>query len=141
VKKVSAVAFALLVSSGLVHAADMPMAPPIKLWTWTGLYMGGHFGGGWGNSPLTDPAGGAIYGNNIRSDAVLAGVQAGYNWQVPNTLFVLGVETDVSAIGANGSGASLHPVTSSRRIAARVPMSAARSPAVPATPSDRAVTR
>ncbi len=64
-KKVSVVAFALLVSSGFGHAADMPMAPlPVKLWTWTGLYMGGHFGGGWGNCAVVDPAGAAIYGNN-----------------------------------------------------------------------------
>ena len=84
------------------------MAPlPVKVWTWTGLYMGGHFGGGWGNAAIIDPAGAAIYGNNVRSDAVLGGVQAGYNWQVPNTFFVLGVETDVSAIGANGSGTCL----------------------------------
>jgi opacity protein-like surface antigen len=108
VKKVSVVAFALLLSSGLAHAADMPMAPlPVKLWTWTGVYMGGHFGDGWGDAAITDPAGAAIYGNNVRSDAVFAGVQAGYNWQVPNTFFVLGVETDVSAIGANGSGTCL----------------------------------
>ena len=107
-KKVSVAAFALLVSSGFAHAADMPMAPlPVKLWTWTGLYLGGHFGGGWGDAAVTDPAGAAIYGNNVRSDAVFAGVQAGYNWQVPNTFFVLGVETDVSAIGANGSGTCL----------------------------------
>ena len=86
----------------------MPVAPlPVKLWTWTGLYMGGHFGGGWGNAGVTDPAGAAIYGNNVRSSAVFGGVQAGYNWQVPNTSFVLGVETDVSSIGANGSGTCL----------------------------------
>ncbi len=86
----------------------MPMAPlPVKLWTWTGLYMGGHFGGGWGDAAVTDPAGAAIYGNNVRSNAVFAGVQAGYNWQVPNTFFVLGVDADVSAIGANGSGTCL----------------------------------
>ena len=41
------------------------------------------------------------------ADAVFAGVQAGYNWQVPNTFFVLGVEADVSSIGANGSGTCL----------------------------------
>jgi opacity protein-like surface antigen len=108
VKKVSAVVFALLAGSGFAHAADMPMAPlPIKLWTWTGLYLGGHFGGGFGNAAVIDPAGPAIYGNNVRSDALFAGVQLGYNWQVPNTAFVLGVETDVSSIGANGSGTCL----------------------------------
>src|SRR5690242_18786274 len=120
----------------------MPMAPlPIKLWTWTGLYLGGHFGGGFGNAAVIDPAGPAIYGNNVRSDALFAGVQLGYNWQVPNTAFVLGVETDVSSIGANGSGTCLASSdSSSRRIAAYAPILAARSPAAPATPSVRAAT-
>jgi len=108
VKKVSVAAFALLVSSGLAHAADMPIAPlPVKLWTWTGLYIGGHFGGGFGDAPITDPAGAAIYGNNVRTNALFGGVQLGYDWQVPNTFFVLGVETDVSSIGADGSSTCL----------------------------------
>ena len=60
-KKVSVAAFALLVSSGFAHAADMPMAPlPVKLWTWTGLYMGGHFGGAWGDSDWFDLGAGNI---------------------------------------------------------------------------------
>src|SRR5262249_20392993 len=52
---------------------------------------------------FTNRAGRAIYGNTIRTEAVLGGVQAGYNWQIPNTAFVIGAEADVSAMGADGS--------------------------------------
>jgi len=85
----------------------MPMIAPVNLWTWTGLYMGGHFGAGFGNAVVSDPAGPAIFGNDVRSTALLGGVQLGYNWQVPNTFYVLGVETDVSSIGASGTGTCL----------------------------------
>ena len=74
----------------------MPVAypPPVVLWSWTGLYIGGHVGAAVGNATITDPAGPAICGNNVRSTGVLGGVQIGYNWQVPNSLFVLGAEAD-----------------------------------------------
>src|SRR5262245_16937723 len=83
----------------------MPAVPPIPVavWSCTGLYIGGHVGAGIGSSTFTDPAGPAIYGNNIRTEAVLGGVQVGYNWQIPNTAFVIGAEADVSAMGADGS--------------------------------------
>ncbi len=86
----------------------MPMAPlPVKLWTWTGLYVGGQFGAASISSQLTDPAGPPIFGNNVRSPAFLAGLQAGYNWQLPNTAFVGGVEVDASLMGADGSATCL----------------------------------
>jgi opacity protein-like surface antigen len=105
VKKVVAAAFAIGLGSCFVHAADMPMAPPVPIavWSWTGLYIGGNVGAGFGSAALTDPAGAPIYGNNIRSPAVLGGVQVGYNWQIPNTAFVVGAEADASAMGADGS--------------------------------------
>jgi len=87
----------------------MPVAypPPVVLWSWTGLYIGGHVGAAVGNATITDPAGPAIYGNNVRSTGVLGGVQIGYNWQVPNSLFVLGAEADVAALGSFGSATCL----------------------------------
>jgi len=104
-KKVFAAAFVFGLGSFFAHAADMPVAPPIPVavWSWTGLYIGGHVGAGFGSSHFTDPAGAAIYGNTIWTEAVLGGVQAGYNWQIPNTAFVIGAEADASAMGADGS--------------------------------------
>ena len=86
------------------------MTQPVPVsdrWTWTGLYIGGHVGAASGNAYLTDPAGAAIYGNTVRSPALLGGVQAGYNWQIPNTAFVIGAEADASAVGADGTATCL----------------------------------
>ena len=87
-------------------AADMPgivVAPPAVVWSWTGPYIGGHVGGGFGTTQFSDPAGPSIYGGNVRTPAALAGGQVGYNWQVPNSRWVLGAEADVSALSADGT--------------------------------------
>jgi opacity protein-like surface antigen len=106
VKKPSALVFGLLLGTGFAHAADMPnifAPPPAVLWSWTGFYVGGHIGGGFGTSQFSDPAGPSIYGDNVRSPQALGGVQAGFNWQVPNTNWVLGAEADISALSADGT--------------------------------------
>ena len=103
---VSAAGFALMLTPNLVVAADMPDAshtPPVP-WSWSGLYIGSHIGAGFGNSSFSDPAGPAIYGGSVRQAAVSGGGQIGYNWQIPGSAFVLGIETDADLISANGSG-------------------------------------
>jgi opacity protein-like surface antigen len=105
-KLVSAAGFALMLTPSFVVAADMPdayRAPPV-LWSWTGLYIGGHIGAGFGNSSFSDPAGSAIYGGTVRESAVSGGGQIGYNWQIPRSAFVLGIEADADLISSNGSG-------------------------------------
>ncbi|MGA9301607.1 MAG: outer membrane beta-barrel protein [Bradyrhizobium sp.] len=101
---VSAAAFALMLSPAV--AADMPdvYRPPPVLWSWTGLYLGGHIGAGFGNSSFSDPAGPPIYGGTVRSTTASGGGQVGYNWQIPSSAFVLGIEADADIISANGSG-------------------------------------
>jgi opacity protein-like surface antigen len=109
-KIVSAAAFALILTPAFAIAADMPnvvyRAPPV-LWSWTGFYIGGHVGAGFGNASFSDPAGPAIYGGAVRGSAALGGGQIGYNWQIPRTAFVIGIEADADAISANGSGTCL----------------------------------
>jgi opacity protein-like surface antigen len=85
---------------------DVIVAPRV-LWSWTGLYLGGHVGGGLGTSQFSDSAGPSIYGGNVRTPAALAGGQIGFNWQVPNTSFVLGIEADASALSADGTATCL----------------------------------
>ena len=105
-KKIPAAAFALISIPTFAFAADMPdvyRAPPV-LWSWTGFYLGGQIGAGFGNSSFADPAGPAIYGGAVRTSAASGGAQIGYNWQLPNTAFLLGIEADADAISANGSG-------------------------------------
>ena len=66
-KKFLAVGVGLLVHCGLANAADMPdvvVVPPAVFWSWTGLYIGGHVGGGFGTTQFSDSAGPSIYGGN-----------------------------------------------------------------------------
>ena len=63
---------------------------------WTGFYIGGLVGYGTGNyGPGTTPVfdQGVIFPSSITG--LIGGVQAGYNYQLPNNV-VLGVETDMS---------------------------------------------
>ena len=99
-----------------VSAADLgikapPLAPPLP--TWTGFYLGGHVGAGWGtieSEANAGPAITAIVGSPIglsipvSSQGVngfLGGVQGGYNWQTG--IVVLGVEGDFTWTGIEGN--------------------------------------
>ena len=113
-KTVSVALFGLLLGSSLpgastAVAADMPEVLPAyaPAWSWTGFYIGAHLGAGSASSQFSDPAGPPIYGGSVRSPAFLGGGQAGYNWQVPNSQFVLGVEADVSGYVSDGSATCL----------------------------------
>lgn len=104
-----------VVGSGVVLAADMPMygkapAAAPAAYDWSGLYFGGHVGGGWANTSLVDPSSydfydlccsnsgkafvggpGALGGSN---SSFLGGLQAGANYQIGR--LVLGAEFDYS---------------------------------------------
>jgi opacity protein-like surface antigen/outer membrane protease len=108
-QKISVAVFSLLLGTNLASAADLPsiVVAPRALWSWTGLYIGGHVGAGVGTSQFSDAAGPAIYGGNVRSPAAVGGGQIGANWQIPNSIWVLGVETDASAVAADGTATCL----------------------------------
>ncbi len=76
-------------------AADLPLkappAPPVPVFSWTGLYIGANIGGAWSNGSITDQVTGANLSSN--SSGFIGGGQIGYNYQF-NT-FVLGVEWDI----------------------------------------------
>ena len=90
-----------------VHAADLSLpskAPPPAVsaaYDWTGVYVGGHLGYAWGNSNWATPgaSGSLELGQPIdtfnESGSFFAGIQAGYNYMLPNR-FVVGVEADAS---------------------------------------------
>lgn len=73
---------------------------------WNGFYAGVHAGWGWSDldysiadgSDFSNPP--EFEGYSIDADGPLAGVQAGFNWQIDN--FVLGVEGDASWSGIDG---------------------------------------
>jgi outer membrane immunogenic protein len=76
-------------------AADIPQlyaapAPMPSLYNWTGFYVGGQGGYGWGTFDV-NPRGSDI-------DGWFAGGQVGFNWQNGRSPWVLGIEVD-SAVG------------------------------------------
>jgi outer membrane immunogenic protein len=86
-----------------VMAADIRMpakAPPAAVvataYNWTGFYIGGHVGYGWGRSKIFDVDGYGFGAETLRYNfnGIIGGVQAGYNWQMGSLL--LGVEADFS---------------------------------------------
>jgi opacity protein-like surface antigen len=104
------VSAALVVSFGTAQAADLSRpsaAKAVTVWNWTGFYLGGHLGAGFGTAKVDDPYGPSIYGDTVRAPKALAGLQAGYNWQAPGSAWVLGVEVDASAIDADGTNTCL----------------------------------
>jgi high affinity Mn2+ porin len=98
----------LMVTSG-AQAADLSHALPTKAPPpaastaddWTGFYAGGHLGYAWGTSNwMTSGTSGLLdlaqpIDSFNESGSFFAGVQAGYNYMLPNR-FVVGVETDAS---------------------------------------------
>jgi opacity protein-like surface antigen len=89
-------------------AAVMPTKAPVKAMgtvipatNWTGFYVGGFLGMGYGNTDIRfvgDPAGA---GNNPRVLGALGGGQVGYNYQVNK--WVLGAEGDLGAANLHGA--------------------------------------
>jgi outer membrane immunogenic protein len=74
--------------------------------SWTGFYIGGHLGYGWGTSSSfnnPDLGNGDAFdgadGFSINPNGGLAGVSLGYNWQTD--AFVFGVEGDLGYLGAD----------------------------------------
>ncbi|WP_349628023.1 outer membrane beta-barrel protein [Bradyrhizobium lablabi] len=85
-------------------AADLAVkVPPPAPWSWTGLYVGFHVGGGSGASNFSDPFGPSIFGDKVRTPGFLGGGQIGYNWELPSTRWVLGAEADISGLDSDGT--------------------------------------
>ena len=85
--------------------APAPMYSPIQVYNWTGFYVGGHIGGAWSNTSLSDPTGnnfapvGSTIGDN--GSGFLGGAQIGYNYQTGPVVF--GIQGDWSWTGINNS--------------------------------------
>jgi outer membrane immunogenic protein len=94
--------------TGQAAAADLrprtyeppPMMQPIPL-GWTGFYLGGNVGGGWGQGDSDFSVGAAQFGKiNNSLSGFLGGAQLGYNWQ--SGPMVYGLETDIQYSGLRG---------------------------------------
>lgn len=88
-------------------AADLPLkaAPaPAAVYDWTGFYVGGFGGYGFGNQNLNNalgPAGFANFTTNWESHGAFGGGEIGYNWQSGNIVF--GVEADGAGSSIRGN--------------------------------------
>jgi outer membrane immunogenic protein len=107
----ASVAIVALAAAGPALAADLPLkAPPpaVAAWNWSGFYIGGHGGYGWGQNRSTsvdDPFfSGKFPGFNVPGfdpKGFLGGVHAGANWQ--SGAIVGGIEGDLSFTDIKGS--------------------------------------
>jgi len=115
-----ATAAAISFSASVASAADLPRKAPAYVppapppFSWTGFYIGGHGGGGWGTSetalnnlsfgpPINTsfPQGGNAF-SQTQMNGWLAGGTIGYNWQV-NPWLVLGIEGDFTWTDIKGT--------------------------------------
>lgn len=123
-KYLCASAAVALMLIGPAAAADLPLKAPVKapapVLSWTGFYVGGNVGYGWGRSWsqvdsfdsngsdgfLSGTANGWFnvdqFSSSLRHSGVLGGAQAGYNWQFANN-WVSGVEADIQYADVRGS--------------------------------------
>jgi outer membrane immunogenic protein len=106
--------FLIAASLSAAGAADMPVkaapyAPPAPVYSWTGFYVGGFIGAGWGTDSaslntvtaagVTVPIGLPLA--QVSNSGVLGGGQVGYNYQTG--WVVLGVEGDIAGTGITDS--------------------------------------
>ena len=106
---------ACVFASGVATATDLwrndpPVSPPISEYTppplplWTGLYVGGHIGGVWGKTDITDQYGYNVVDpektTNIRKSGLIGGAQLGFNHQ--SGYMVYGLEADLGGLNLSG---------------------------------------
>jgi outer membrane immunogenic protein len=107
-KKLTAIA-ALIAVTSPAWAADLPPAPrapvpympvAVPVFSWTGFYIGGNIGGGWGQGNVVDSLFGVNFSNG-NSASFLGGGQVGGNYQFGS--FVIGAEADFDWFANNNN--------------------------------------
>jgi outer membrane immunogenic protein len=118
---ISASIFAIgIIIGSSAYAADMavkapPAAPaPYVAYNWTGFYVGGEFGVGWGSSTATVVTAPAITGFPVGSMSTgdrrgaLGGIYGGYNYQINQ--FLVGIDGDYTWADLTGDHTEVSPV-------------------------------
>ena len=90
--------------AGTAFAAEpLPAPPPVPIFTWTGIYLGGQIGYAWRNDNIFynafDPVSGLAFCPIVSSSpsGVIGGAHVGFDYQIdkPGGGFVLGIEGSV----------------------------------------------
>jgi outer membrane immunogenic protein len=104
IRRLLLAATALAAIAGPALAADLPYreappayTPPVPLFTWSGLYLGGQLGYAWGNDEYTVASPFSIYSSHFGPSGIIGGAHVGYNAQFNQ--IVVGVEGDVEGSG------------------------------------------
>ena len=108
------------------RAGDPPRAAgSVPTHDWSGFYLGGTAGVAWGSLGLktSTPFTGAYFPDTatlgavnatgvqvVKSHGIPAGFEAGYNWQVPRSPWVVGIEADIQSLRLSG-GVQSGPVS------------------------------
>jgi len=95
------VGFAADMAPRIVNKA--PVVAAVAAYSWTGCYIGGHVGGGWGHKDLSDGINFPLV-SDFRDDidGFLGGVQSGCDYQFDRN-WVIGIEGQVSWSDIKGS--------------------------------------
>lgn len=128
-KRISVAVGVLAISVISASAADLAPAPYTKApaaaeaYNWTGFYVGGNEGYGWGSGNITGttvapgifiPADAAAISTaaspRLHADGITGGGQAGYNWQTGAAVF--GVEADMNVFHLRGTTSGTYPFPS-----------------------------
>ncbi|HWV51133.1 outer membrane protein [Pseudorhodoplanes sp.] len=108
-KKFLSVAVAAFAMTGTASAADIaspvykaPVAAPA--YSWTGFYIGGHVGYGWGEAAATPTGIVGLIADPFRfnTNGFMGGATVGYNYQYGN--IVIGTEGEIAWSDIDGSG-------------------------------------
>ena len=110
---------ALALTGSAAFAADYPThaPPPVYLppiFTWTGIYVGGQIGYGWGSGNLNytfaDPFDNAFGTTGLGGSpsGVIGGAHVGYNYQVNQ--FVFGLEGTVDGTSVSNTDQAVFPI-------------------------------
>jgi len=119
IRKFSMATAVLMAATGSALAADLPSRrppPPVytppPLFTWTGFYVGGQIGYGFGHDSIYSRGAGVFTGTS--PNGVVGGAHAGYNYQINQ--FVVGLEGDVDGTSLSKSVTAFNGVTYGSRL-------------------------
>ena len=106
----------ILAFSGVSFADTTPATTTKSTYDWTGVYVGGFVGGASGangtnssttnNTVPTPPSQNSNSSNYSTGGSFMGGGTVGYNWQIPKTPYLIGLEGEYGYLSLSGSSQS-----------------------------------